>query len=158
MNKNRHEKTLVYGLGESGCSAIAALQEAGERVRGADSRDTDQLRQVATRLGVEFSLNADAEVLENVGRIVVSPGISPKDPILKSAQARGIPIISELGLGLEMLGSSVRLVGVTGTNGKTTVVDMIRGTLEEAGVPHTVAGNSWRALTECLGEAGKQAC
>ena len=153
MNRNRHEKTLVYGLGESGCSAIATLQEAGERVRGADSRDTDQLRQVATRLGVEFSLNASAEVLENVGRVVVSPGISPEDSILKSAQARGIPIISELGLGLEMLGSSVRLVGVTGTNGKTTVVDMIRGILEEAGVPHTVAGNSWRALTGCLGEA-----
>ncbi len=153
MKKTSHNKTLVYGLGESGLSAIGALREAGENVLGADSRDTRQLREEALRLGVECSLDAGPEVLEGIDRVVVSPGISPKDPILESAKLRGIPIMSEVGLGLEMLGSSVRLAGVTGTNGKTTVVDMMQSILMEAGVAHTVAGNSWRALTGCLEEA-----
>src|SRR5215217_6797643 len=65
----------------------------------------------------------------------------------------GIPVLSEVALGLSLLEAEapgVRVAAVTGTNGKTTVVDMIRTILEEAGVPHIVAGNSWRALSSCL--------
>jgi UDP-N-acetylmuramoylalanine--D-glutamate ligase len=62
-----------------------------------------------------------------------------------------LPVVSEVGLGLEMLGGAgVRVAAVTGTNGKTTVVDMMHRMLD--GVPHAVAGNSWRALTGCLDE------
>src|SRR5215217_1559930 len=67
----------------------------------------------------------------------------------------GIPVLSEVALGLSLLEAEapgVRVAAVTGTNGKTTVVDMIRAILEEAGVSHAVAGNSWRALTSCLDE------
>ncbi|MBA2692506.1 MAG: UDP-N-acetylmuramoyl-L-alanine--D-glutamate ligase [Rubrobacter sp.] len=48
--------------------------------------------------------------------------------------------------------SAVRVAAVTGTNGKTTVVDMLRSILEASNIPHTVAGNSWRALCGCLDE------
>ena len=146
-------KTLVYGLGESGFSAIRALLEAGQEVVAADAQDTAQLREGLAELGVQARLTVGAEVvLEGVRRIVVSPGISPKEPVLEAAEARGIPIISEVGLGLELLGPDVKVMAVTGTNGKTTVVDMIQAILSGAGVPHTVAGNSWRALTNCLDE------
>lgn len=153
MTDTQYEKTLVYGLGESGRSAIEALLAKGENVLATDSRDSQRIREDMARLGVEFRPGVSAEVLEGVDRIVVSPGISPKDPLLKHAETLGIPVISEIGLGIEMLGNSVRLIGVTGTNGKTTVVDMVHNVLEKAGVAHTVAGNSWRALTVCLQEA-----
>jgi UDP-N-acetylmuramoylalanine--D-glutamate ligase len=146
-------KTLVYGLGESGISAIWALLDDGQDVVAADSRDTAELREALADLGVQGRLATGVEVLEGIGRIVVSPGISPKEPVLEAAEMTGIPIISEVALGLELLGPDVKVVGITGTNGKTTVVDMIQTILSEAEVPHTVAGNSWRALTGCLEEA-----
>jgi UDP-N-acetylmuramoylalanine--D-glutamate ligase len=72
--------------------------------------------------------------------------------VLLAAVERGVPVISEVALGLEMLGPGVRIAAITGTNGKTTVVDMLHRMLDAAGVPHAVAGNSWRALTRCLEE------
>jgi UDP-N-acetylmuramoylalanine--D-glutamate ligase len=84
--------------------------------------------------------------------VIASPGISPRNPVLRAAEARGVPIVSEVGLGLELLGGGARVAAVTGTNGKTTVVDMVHRMLEAAGVPHAVAGNSWRTLTGSVEE------
>ena len=150
-------RTLVYGLGESGISAARVLLDLpGEEVLPADAADTERLRAVVEELGVEGHLGAGPEVLSGVDRVVASPGIPPADPVLRVAQMRGVPILSEVALGLQMLDGGprrVRVAAITGTNGKTTVVDMIRRVLEGSGIAHTVAGNSWRALTGCLEEA-----
>jgi len=143
-------RTLVYGLGESGVAATRALTETGERVLVADGSDDERLRDTLAALDVPGVLGAGSEVLDGIDRVIVSPGISPRNPILQDAGERGIPIVSEVGLGLELLGEDARVVAVTGTNGKTTVVDMLHNMLQASGVPHAVAGNSWRSLTGCL--------
>jgi UDP-N-acetylmuramoylalanine--D-glutamate ligase len=145
-------RTLVYGLGESGVAASKVLLERGEHVLAADAGDDERLRAALVELGVEGALGAGPGILDGVDRVVVSPGVRPQDPVLRAAEGRGVPVVSEVGLGLELLRPGVRMVAVTGTNGKTTVVDMLHRMLEVAGVPHVVAGNSWRALTGCLGE------
>jgi UDP-N-acetylmuramoylalanine--D-glutamate ligase len=142
--------TVVYGLGESGIAATRALLERGEKIRAADAGNDARLRSALKDLGVEGTLGAGPEVLDGADRVVVSPGIRPRDAVLRVAAERGVPVISEVALGLELLGSGVRVAAITGTNGKTTVVDMLRRMLDE--VPHAVAGNSWRALTGCLDE------
>jgi UDP-N-acetylmuramoylalanine--D-glutamate ligase len=142
--------TLVYGLGESGVAAARALAERGERVVVADDRNDESLRSV---LGVEGPLKAGPEVLDGADRVIASPGVRPVHPVLRTAEEQGIPIISEVGLGLELIGPGVRVAAITGTNGKTTVVDMLHRMLEGSGVPHAVAGNSWRTLTGCVEEA-----
>ncbi len=144
-------RTLVYGLGESGLAAAKALLYRGEAVVAADANDSETLRATLESLDVEGRLGVGPEILDDVDRVVVSPGIRPADPVLVEAESRGIPVISEVGLGFELLGD-IPTVAVTGTNGKTTVVDMIQHILKTSGVPHTVAGNSWRALTGCLEE------
>ncbi|HET7272726.1 MAG TPA: UDP-N-acetylmuramoyl-L-alanine--D-glutamate ligase [Rubrobacter sp.] len=146
-------KTLVFGLGESGVAATRALTDRGEKVVVADDRDDEHLRSIVEDLNVEGHLNSGPNVLEGVDRVVVSPGVRPAHPVLRAAAERGVPIISEVGLGLEMIGPDVRVAAVTGTNGKTTVVDMLNRVLQAAGVPHAVAGNSWRDLTGCVEEA-----
>jgi UDP-N-acetylmuramoylalanine--D-glutamate ligase len=146
-------KTLVYGLGESGIAATRALIDRGEEVIVADAEDDERLRDTLAGLDVSGVLHAGPEVLEGTDRVIASPGARPSDPVLRTAEARGVPILSEVGLGLELLGGEVRVAAVTGTNGKTTVVDMLHRVLEAAGVPHAVAGNSWRALTGCVQEA-----
>ena len=147
-------KTLVYGLGESGVAAAKALTARNEKIRAADAGDSEKLRSTLRDLGVEGSVGVGPVVLDGVDRVVASPGIRPADPVLSVAQERGIPVVSEIALGLELLGD-VPTVAVTGTNGKTTVVDMIQHVLEASNTPHTVAGNSWRALTGCLEEVAK---
>jgi UDP-N-acetylmuramoylalanine--D-glutamate ligase len=145
-------RTLVYGFGESGVAATKVLLERGEEVLAADAHDDERLRGVLEELGIEGSLGAGPEVLDGVDRVVASPGVRPRDAVLRAAEERGMPVVSEVGLGLQLLGPGTRVAAVTGTNGKTTVVDMMHRILETAGVPSCVAGNSWRALTGCLDE------
>ena len=145
-------RTLVYGLGESGIAAANALASRGAEVIAADANDGDCLRATLSELGLEGRLAAGPEVLDGVGRVVVSPGVRPRDPVLRAAEENGIPVLSEVALGLELLGPGVRVAAITGTNGKTTVADMLHRVLDAAGVAHTVAGNSWRAVTRCLEE------
>ena len=146
-------KTLVFGLGESGVAATRALTERGDEVVVADANDNEGLRETLAGLDVPGVLGAGPEALDGVDRVVASPGISPHSPVLRDAEARGVPVVSEVGLGLELLGEEARVAAVTGTNGKTTVVDMLHRMLEVAGTPHAVAGNSWRSLTGCVEEA-----
>jgi UDP-N-acetylmuramoylalanine--D-glutamate ligase len=146
-------KTLVYGIRESGIAAARALIERNEEVIVADSDDSEHLRKIVLELGVEGRLKVNPEVLaEGFDRVVVSPGIRPRDTVLAAAEERNIPILSEVALGIELLGPKVRVAAVTGTNGKTTVVGMLHSVLTASNVPHTVAGNSWRALTGCMEE------
>ena len=145
-------KTLVFGLGESGVAATRALEERGENVVVADDRNDENTRSVLGELGIEGYLGSGPEALDGAGRVVVSPGVRPAHPVLRAARERNIPIISEVALGLQLIGQGVRVAAVTGTNGKTTVVDMLRRMLEASGMAHVVAGNSWRDLTGCVGE------
>ena len=149
-------KTLVYGLGVSGVAVARALSERGDEVIVADSEDSRSLGALVVELGVEGRLGVKPEVLEEgFDRVVASPGVRPRDAVLAAAEEEGVPVLSEVALGLELLEAEapeVRVAAVTGTNGKTTVVDMLRGILAASNVPHAVAGNSWRALTGCLDE------
>jgi UDP-N-acetylmuramoylalanine--D-glutamate ligase len=146
-------RTLVYGLGESGVAAAQALIAGGQEVLLVDSEDSERTRGVVARLGAEGRLNAGVEVLEeSVHRVIVSPLVRPRNPVLATAEEKGIPVLSEIALGLKLLGPGVKIAAVTGTNGKTTAVDMLSSVLAASGLPHAVAGNSWRALTGCLDE------
>jgi UDP-N-acetylmuramoylalanine--D-glutamate ligase len=153
-------KTLVYGLGESGIAATRALMDRGEEVIVADSNDSERLRGLVFELGVEGRLGIGPEVLaEGFDRIVVSPGIRPRNAVLVAAKDKGVPVLSEVALGLSLLKTDspkTSTVAVTGTNGKTTVVGMLCAILTAAGIPHAVAGNSWRALTGCLDEVRRK--
>ena len=146
-------RTLVYGLGESGVAAARALIDRDEEVIVADSEDSERTRGIVHSLGVEGRLGADPKVLEGgVDRVVASPLVRPRNPVIVAAEVGGIPILSEVALGLELLEPGVRVVAVTGTNGKTTVVGMLHAILAASNIPHAVAGNSWRALSGCLEE------
>jgi UDP-N-acetylmuramoylalanine--D-glutamate ligase len=146
-------RTLVYGLGESGAAASRVLIERGEEVVVADSNDSERLRALVSKTGAEWYLGAGPKILEKgFDLIVASPGIRPRDALLRTAKAKDIPILSEVALGLDLLGSGAMVAAVTGTNGKTTVVDMLSKILAVSDIPHAVAGNSWRALIGCLDE------
>jgi UDP-N-acetylmuramoylalanine--D-glutamate ligase len=121
---------LVLGLARSGKAAVAALERRGVEVATADR---------------ELGNDSDAALLDSVDVLVKSPGVPPEAPLVAEAERRGVPIWSEVELGYRLL--EPRLVGVTGTNGKTTTSELLGAILE---VP--VAGNVGRALTDLDGE------
>jgi UDP-N-acetylmuramoylalanine--D-glutamate ligase len=141
-------RALVLGLARSGRAAAAALARRGVPVVAADrSPDAD-----AGRLGdldVELRLGTEEEaLLAGVDLVVKSPGVPEQSPLVAAARAASIPVWSEVELGYRLLPRGARLIGVTGTNGKTTTTELIGAILRAAGERVEIAGNVGRALTD----------
>ena len=135
----------MLGLARSGEAAALALARRGIRVVGVDrdeSLDAGRLR----KAGVEVVLGAvDPALLDDVDLLVKSPGVPSEAPLAAAARSRGLTIWSEVELGSRLLANPV--VGVTGTNGKTTTSELLGAVFRAAGRPVSVAGNVGRPLT-----------
>ncbi|MBA2359753.1 MAG: UDP-N-acetylmuramoyl-L-alanine--D-glutamate ligase [Actinobacteria bacterium] len=141
---------LVLGLARSGRAAALALARRGERVIGVDRSPDAEVGRLA-EAGVEVHLGTEeALLLEGTDLLIKSPGVPADSPLVAAARQRGTPVWSEVELGSRLLSNP--LLGVTGTNGKTTTSELLGAMLEAP-----VAGNVGRALTELDGEveAGK---
>jgi UDP-N-acetylmuramoylalanine--D-glutamate ligase len=138
-------RALVVGLARSGRAAAVALARRGVEVVAYDRNeelDAGRLR----RAGVEVRLGAeDPALADGVDLLVKSPGVPAETPLVRAAQERGVPVWSEVELGFRLLTSP--LVGVTGTNGKTTTVELLGAIFRTAGRDVEVAGNVGRPLT-----------
>ena len=114
-------------------------------VIGVDSRqdiDPGRLREA----GVEVVLGADdPELLDGVDLLVKSPGVPPAAPLAAAARERGLTIWSEVELGFRLLENPI--LGVTGTNGKTTTSELLGAIFRAAGRDVAVAGNVGRPLS-----------
>ena len=141
-------RALVVGLARSGLAAATALAQRGVQVVAADrSPDVDVGR--LGGLGVELRLGTEEEaLLEGVELVVKSPGVPAESALVAGARSRGIPVWSEVELGYRLLPAGARLIGVTGTNGKTTTTELLGAILRSAGRPVELAGNVGRALTD----------
>ena len=145
---------LVIGLARSGRAAARLLAGRGEEVIGADSgapEGAERLREA----GVEVNLDGDREELvERVRCVVKSPGGPRESPAVRRALTLGVPVIGELELAWRLLPD--RFVAVTGTNGKTTVAELLGHIWRTAAQPVAVAGNVGTPLASLVGvvEAG----
>jgi UDP-N-acetylmuramoylalanine--D-glutamate ligase len=88
--------------------------------------------------------------LDGTRTVVKSPGVPREAPVIQAALERGIDVIGELELAWRAIPN--RFVGVTGTNGKTTTVELLGHVYRSAGEPVAVAGNVGRPLSELAGE------
>jgi len=149
-------RALVVGLARSGRAAGLALARRGVQVVAADrsaAADPGRLAQA----GVELRLGSEEEaLLDGVDLVVKSPGVPAHAPPVAAARARGIPVWSEVELGYRLLPAAARLVGVTGTNGKTTTSELLGAILRAAGRTAEVAGNVGRPLTEVAEQVAGQ--
>ena len=123
----------MLGLARSGQSAAALLERRGVEVVQADRT---------------LGNDGDTGLLDGVDVLVKSPGVPAGQLLVRVARARGIPVWSEVELGYRLLG--VELVGVTGTNGKTTTTELLGAILGAR-----TAGNVGRALTGVEAEPGE---
>ena len=142
------ERALVVGLARSGRAAAAALARRGVHVVAADRSSGPDPGRLGVA-GVEIRLGTEEEaLLAGMELVVKSPGVPADSPPVAEARVRGIPIWSEVELGYRLLPAGARLVGVTGTNGKTTTTELLGAVLRADGRAVEVAGNVGRALTD----------
>ena len=124
-------RALVYGMARSGSAVAQRLEERGDEVVAVDRR-----------LGNE----GDTTLLDGVDVVVKSPGVPGDVLLIAAARARRLPVWSEVELGWRLLPDGTRLVGVTGTNGKTTTTELLGAIFRADGRDVAVAGNVGKPL------------
>ena len=151
-------RAVVAGFGVSGFAAADNLLHLGASVTALDESPGDDERQEKAKLlrvlggdirlgaGQTAQLPADADVL------VTSPGWKPSAPLLAQARERGIPIWGEVELAwrLRDAANAAPWLAITGTNGKTTTVQMLDTVLGTAGLRSVAVGNVGRPIVEAV--------
>jgi UDP-N-acetylmuramoylalanine--D-glutamate ligase len=147
---------VVAGFGVSGFAAADTLQHLGASVLVLDDADRDDRREQADllqELGVELRLGpgSTADLPADVDVVVTSPGWPPTAPLLAAAVERGVPVWSEVELAWRLRGADpAPWLVVTGTNGKTTTVQMLEQILRAEGLAAHAVGNVGRPVVEAV--------
>lgn len=152
--------TLVWGLGVAGESVARALAGRGESVLLGDDRLVDAHRSLAGEIGARVvepgGEVAVQEALRGCDRLVPAPGVPETHPIIATARERSIDVLSEIELAYrweqEREPAPRPMVGITGTDGKTTTTLMARAILVEAGHRAEAVGNTEVPLVAALTE------
>mgnify|MGYP003444435217 CR=1 FL=1 len=147
------KRVLVVGLGKSGLAAVRLLHARGARVIANDIRPEAQLPEAAElrALGVELALGSHDPVrFTGVDRIVLSPGVPPMAALDAADRAR-VPVASEVELASWFIdATSAKVIGITGTNGKSTVTSLVGEMCQHSGRPSFVGGNLGTPLVDVV--------
>jgi UDP-N-acetylmuramoylalanine--D-glutamate ligase len=140
------KRALVIGTKRSGMAAIELLRKHGAKVRAMDQQVPSE------QLGIPVAAQSEENIRDN-GRdpdvIVLSPGVPYDLPMLVSARERGVAVIGEVELASYFLKGPV--IGITGSNGKTTTTALTGHLLQACGVACQVGGNIGTAVTSIIG-------
>ena len=136
------QRAVVAGLGKTGVSVVRYLLRSGWKVAVTDTRaappGVDELRQMAPNLPVSAG-GLDEILLTDADVVVASPGLSQADPFFDAARRLGVPVIGDIELFARSGAGPV--VGITGTNGKSTVTTLVARMAEKAGRITRAGGN-----------------
>ncbi len=151
LDKNK-DYIAVVGLGKTGLSCIRFLKGKGFVVKVTDSRAKppgfdlmlSEFSDVELFLG-EFS----EAVLMNAQKIILSPGVSLKEPAIQKAQAVGVPVVGDIELFCAEIDAPI--IAITGSNAKSTVTDLVGRMMFDAGLHVCVGGNLGTPALSLLG-------
>lgn len=138
MNK----RLVILGAGESGVGAALLGQQQGYEVFVSDgSVIKEEYKEELEKNSIPYEEKQHTEeLILNADEVMKSPGIPDKAAIVKKIRGRGIPVVSEIELAYRHKGNS-RIVGITGSNGKTTTTSLIYHIFRHAGVDCALVGN-----------------
>ena len=146
------EVALVVGLGRSGAAVARHLGDRGARVVAVDDAPGDEVRAAAAELAVELVEEPSeaqlADLVDRASVVVPSPGVPIRHPVFLLAEARRVPVRSEVELAYRW--SRHPIVAVTGTNGKTTVTALVTEMLVASGRRAVAGGNIGFPLSDAV--------
>ncbi len=150
------KKVLVLGMGVSGCSAASFLLSLGASVYVHDEKahfwKEPQLENLKSQ-GIQIFDPVGPFSQKTFDTVIVSPGISPNNALYRKALHAGIDVIGEAELACKFISSPC--IGVTGTNGKTTVTMLIAHVLNQNGIAAKPVGNIGVPLTSLVADSKK---
>jgi UDP-N-acetylmuramoylalanine--D-glutamate ligase len=129
-------RVVVVGMARSGVAAVELLLEQGARVTAVDQSAMANPRLAQLDVSVQPQ---EASAFEGADLVVLSPGVPADLEVLQSVRGRGIPVVGDLELASWFLKGEV--IGITGSNGKTTTTAMTGHILQASGIPVQVGGN-----------------
>jgi len=135
------KQVVVVGMARSGLAAAELLASRGAVVRATDILPVEKLpgaREVLERLGIPFEIQ-NKDTFAHADLVVISPGVAADLEILQAVRRRGVKVVGEIELAGWFLQGPV--IGVTGSNGKTTTTSLTGRILNECGIPAQVGGN-----------------
>ncbi|WP_164669095.1 UDP-N-acetylmuramoyl-L-alanine--D-glutamate ligase [Virgibacillus doumboii] len=144
-----YSNVLVLGLAKSGTAAANLLLQNGKNVRINDKKvtDNDKIVQELKSKGADVITGSHPlSVLENIEIIIKNPGIPYDNPIIVEAETKDIPVITEIEIAGNLVESSI--IGITGSNGKTTTTTLTTEMMAKSNQPVKVAGNIGYVATE----------
>ncbi len=155
--KQSHKLNLILGLGNSGVSAAKLLKSENKNVLVLENKTNKKLRCIADNiksegidsilLGKPLNIEDFTPWLGIISKIIVSPGIDWQHAALKELRSKSINMQGEIELAWERL-NHIPTVGITGTNGKTTVTNMLHHVLKYNKINTEKGGNIGKALSE----------
>jgi UDP-N-acetylmuramoylalanine--D-glutamate ligase len=148
----RNKRILVVGLARTGVATALFCAARGARITATDTRTEKEFGDTVAalqRAGVTLELGGHRqELILDEDLIIPSPGVPGDAPLLKFARSKGVTTWSEIELAYRFLKG--RLIGITGSNGKTTTTSLIEHILRSAGLPTILAGNIGTPLISCV--------
>jgi UDP-N-acetylmuramoylalanine--D-glutamate ligase len=156
------KRVLVLGLGDTGFSMARWLERQGAHVRVADSRENPPHAAKLARDLPDVALypgRFQPQAFRDVNLIAVSPGVPLSDPLVSEARADGIEVVGDVELFARVLNAQraahvdqkqVKVIGITGSNGKSTVTSMVGALCATAGLETVVAGNIGLPVLDAL--------
>ncbi len=141
----------IFGMGESGVATAEFLARRGAQVRAVDRKPLNELKPEHARRLEESRIalaGQNEAALEGVETILLSPGVPPQLPLIAEARRRGIAVTGELEFCSRFLRGPV--LGITGSNGKTTTTALCGHLLRESGIAVQVGANIGTPLAAML--------
>ena len=139
-----NKKMFILGMARSGYEVAKILASHGCKIVITDGKkqDEDHVKQLLS-LGIEYiETENQADLLDNTFDYVVkNPGIKLNVPVVEKAKDLHIPVINELEVAYHYLPQGVKIIGITGANGKTTTTTLTYEILKEADLPVHLGGN-----------------
>ncbi len=148
----RKKRVLVVGLARTGVATASFCAAHNAIVTATETRAESELGDIPAKLreaGVTLELGGHTEKTFLAQDLIIpSPGVPADDPFLFAARSRGITIWSEIELAYRFLEG--KLIGITGSNGKTTTTTLVHHILQSSGVKTFLAGNVGTPLISCV--------
>ena len=139
----QNKKIFIFGMAKSGYECAKLLADKNEVLI------TDQKEQDSTHIEELKSKNVKVEIIENAidlldgsfDVVIKNPGINMNHPLIQKAKELKIPVVNEMEVAYHYLPKDIKIIGVTGSNGKTTTTTLIYEILKKAKLPVHLGGN-----------------
>jgi len=148
----KNKRVLVVGLARTGIATALFCATRGATVTATDARNETEIGDALATVrdaGVRLELGGHQEnTFLQQDLIIPSPGVPADAPLLQAARAKGVAIWSEIELAYRF--RQGKLIGITGSNGKTTTTSLVEHILRSASLPTILAGNIGTPLIACV--------